>query len=272
MKGKNVLITGGTSEIGYLTALDLATMGARVFITSKDAQRGARAEKELRRAAGHDDVHFIAADPSRVKDARKLASAVAKRAPRLDALINTASGMYQERWVTAEGYEGSLAVNLLVPFALTESLLPALSATKNARVVNVLSNAYAMVKRDPFADIDATAGYVSMDVYARAKLLAVLWTFALARRVSDLGIAVNAANPAASFMPAFLATAPEAGDVTGTYFDDAETEGAAFMRRRHPTMRTLDVEDQERAWDLAASLVGRGSLADLAIARASNWP
>jgi NAD(P)-dependent dehydrogenase (short-subunit alcohol dehydrogenase family) len=38
--GKNALVTGGTSGIGFHTALALARMGAVVYITGRDPSRG----------------------------------------------------------------------------------------------------------------------------------------------------------------------------------------------------------------------------------------
>src|SRR4030095_11771250 len=69
------------------------------------------------------------------------------------------------------------------PFTLTGELLPLLQANAPARCVNVVSAGFKMWKTDPFQDLQSTQRYVSGDVYAHAKLLNVLASLALARRL-----------------------------------------------------------------------------------------
>jgi NAD(P)-dependent dehydrogenase (short-subunit alcohol dehydrogenase family) len=77
---------------------------------------------------------------------------------------------------------------------LTEALLPIL-ARGPARVVNAASAAHAMRRGDPLADIQFERSYLGLRAYARATLLNLLWTFALARRPGGSGVVANATNP-----------------------------------------------------------------------------
>jgi dehydrogenase/reductase SDR family protein 12 len=47
MKGKTVVITGRTSGIGEISALELAGMGARIVLIARDAARGAATLRRL---------------------------------------------------------------------------------------------------------------------------------------------------------------------------------------------------------------------------------
>ena len=60
MYGKTVVVTGGNSGIGYQTALALSTMGARVIVTARNADKGRAAV-----AAMNDTVDGQAASPTR---------------------------------------------------------------------------------------------------------------------------------------------------------------------------------------------------------------
>jgi NAD(P)-dependent dehydrogenase (short-subunit alcohol dehydrogenase family) len=51
-----------------------------------------------------------------------------------------------------------------------------------------------MWKRDPLEDVQSIERYVGIDAYAHAKLLNLLFTLALARRLEGR-ISVNAVNP-----------------------------------------------------------------------------
>ena len=66
MEGKTILVTGATAGIGFYTARDLASKGARVLVTGRDEERGREAVAELRLRAGQDDIHFFATDHSTV--------------------------------------------------------------------------------------------------------------------------------------------------------------------------------------------------------------
>jgi len=200
MEGKNVLVTGATSGIGFSTAGAVAEKGARVIVTGRDEERGCEAVLELRRRAGHDRIEFLPAEHSTVRGNRRLAERVAGTADRLDVLVNNVGGLYAERRETEDGYEATLATNFLGPFSLTDALMPllrgsAVRAGSPVRVVNVASAAHKMLKGGPFEDLEMRGKYVGFDAYARSKLLNVLWTPALARRLEGSGVVANATNP-----------------------------------------------------------------------------
>ena len=286
MEGKTVLITGATSGIGFYTALALASKGARVLVTGRDKERGREAVGELRRRAGHDRIDFLAVDHSTVGGNRDLAERISNQLDRLDVLVNNVGGIYARRWETEDGYEATLAMNFLGPFALTDGLLSLLLESAPARIVNVTSAAHKMWKRDPFEDLDMREGYVGIEAYARSKLLNVLWTLALVRRLEGSGVVANVTNPgmawtamtqaltpeavpawryfwpvvrlmqrrasaeAASKSSVFLASSEDAANVSGAYFESNAEPG-------RPSKLALDVENQELACDFAQTLIAR---------------
>lgn len=106
------------------------------------------------------------------------------------------------------GIEATLAMNVVGPFVLTRALRPVLEASAPARIVNVASDAYTMARPDPFDDVPAANAYLGIEVYARAKALAMLWTFALARRLAGTGVVANVTNPGMAWTPMTAAMAP----------------------------------------------------------------
>jgi NAD(P)-dependent dehydrogenase (short-subunit alcohol dehydrogenase family) len=285
MQGTVALVTGATAGIGFHTARALVTLGARVVVTGRDTARGQAAARLLAGGDGHDRVRFIATDHATVAGNRALAQQLAGELDRLDVLVNNVgTSPSGQRRVTADGYEATLAVNFVGPAALTTGLLPLLRHSAPARVVTVVSSAHAMWKRDPFADLHAQQRYVGIETYAHAKLLSLLWTLSLARRLDGTGVVVNATNPGMAWTPGtqsltpqavpawrwvwplvrllqrraspetaarssvFLAAAEEAASVTGQYFESK-------AQPKRPSPPALDIGNQERAWELAATLI-----------------
>jgi NAD(P)-dependent dehydrogenase (short-subunit alcohol dehydrogenase family) len=166
-----------------------------VLITGLKAGPGEDAAAAIRRESGQELVRFLQADHATVAGNQQLADQVRAAVPGLDVLVNNVGGLYQTRWETADGYEATLAMNFLGPFALTSELLPLLTANAPARCVNVVSAGFKMWKTDPFQDVQSTQRYVSGDVYAHTKLLNVLSSLALARRLPAEQVTVNLVHP-----------------------------------------------------------------------------
>jgi NAD(P)-dependent dehydrogenase (short-subunit alcohol dehydrogenase family) len=204
------LVTGGTAGIGFELARALATRGLTVVVTGRDEQRGQAAVADLRRAAGHDRVEFLAVDHLLIPANLQLAERLGGRLDRLDLLVNNVGRVFPRHEETAEGNEATLALNFLGPFALTEALRPLLLASAPARVVNMNSSAHKMWRRDPLDDLQSRARYVGISAHARAKLLNLIWTVALARQLDGARVVANAVNPGAAWTPGTAQLTPEA--------------------------------------------------------------
>jgi NAD(P)-dependent dehydrogenase (short-subunit alcohol dehydrogenase family) len=122
----------------------------QILVTGRSKERGDDAVAAVRRAAGHDAVGLVVADALSVRENIRLADEVARRVPRLDILVNNVGGgSFAERQETPEGLEATLALNFAGPFALTTRLLARLEGRLPARIINVVSSAYAMWTREP---------------------------------------------------------------------------------------------------------------------------
>jgi retinol dehydrogenase 14 len=179
MAGKTVLVTGGSGGIGKATDLRLATMGAHVAITGRDVGRTESAAAEIRAAAGG-QVEVFVADLSSQSEVRRLAGEVLDKLPRIDVLVNNVGGYWATRHISADGLEGTFALNHLAPFLLTNLLLDRLKASAPARVITVSSNVQAMGQVD-FGDLQGEVSYSGSRAYNQSKLANVLFTYELAR-------------------------------------------------------------------------------------------
>lgn len=273
-----VLLTGGTSGIGRAGAELLAERGATVVVTGRDEGRGREVARTLTEETPG-TVTFQRADFERLDAVFDLARTVREEFDRLDVLVNNAACSHKERRVTPDGYEATWQVNHLAPFLLTYELVPLLVASAPARVVTTASDVHRRADLD-FDDLQLTAGYDSLDAYARSKFANVAFTVELASRLPD-GVTANCVHPGfvpgsglyrdsglaiRTLMRAFsvlpvgtsveeggrrlehLAASTEVADVTGAYFDGYEAVT--------PAPKTSDADVRERLWRVSADHCG----------------
>ena len=125
LSGKRGLVTGGTRGIGMMIARGLLQEGARVVISSRNAEPCAQAQEQL---SEHGDVWAIPADLSRHDECERIAHVVTADSGSLDILVNNAGAMWDEPLETFPdaAWDTVLDLNLKSPFWLVQALLPAL--------------------------------------------------------------------------------------------------------------------------------------------------
>ncbi len=193
MEGKIVLVTGSTGGIGKETARQLAALGASVILVGRDKRRADAAVADLRHTSGNDDVTAITADMSRLRDVRRLAQEAGGRAGGVDVLINNAGATRSHREMTEDGIETAFAVNVVAPFCLTHWLMPALTASGQARVINITGGI-------PRGQIDLNnlqgeKSYVGLSVYNQTKLAQMAMSYRFAQELAATPVTLNVAYP-----------------------------------------------------------------------------
>ncbi len=184
LKGKNVVITGGNSGIGYYAALELGRAGANVIIACRDAVRGESALAELQKQAPGLSLMVESLDLTDLLSVRMFAEKFLGANKPLDILINNAGIMaLPQRELTSDGFEVQFGTNHLGHFALTGLLLPALKRSDAPRVVTVSSGVanMKMAKLD-LGNLQSEVSYEPMETYAQSKLANLAFMLELGRR------------------------------------------------------------------------------------------
>ena len=198
MNGKRVLITGATNGIGKQAALELATMGADLVIVGRNEAKTRRVQNDLRALNGGGEIDYLIADLSSMAEIRRIADEFRAKYGRLDVLLNNAGAAFSDFQLSADGYEMSFALNHISYYLLTHLLLDVLVQTSQeqdeARIINVSSSAHrgATLRLDNLRD---KRGFNFMNSYGASKLMNVLFTYELARRLADSSVVVNAVHP-----------------------------------------------------------------------------
>lgn len=279
LDGKTIVITGANSGIGLIAAKALARMGATLVLACRNPERGEQARAAVAAAAGHDRVSLVRCDLGDLADIRRAAAELAAL-PRIDVLLNNAGAYNAEARRTADDLELTFGANHIGPFLLTNLLLDRIKATPGARVINVASAAH-MGGHLVWDDLGyERRGYQALRAYCDSKLMNMLFTHALARRLEGSGAVTNCLHPGAvatnfavNDTGAFAALArlgsvfllsPEAGAATSIFLasDPAggATNGRYYSRRSLawcPNKARND-EDAERLWERSKSITGVG--------------
>lgn len=197
--GKVAVVTGGAKGVGAMISTSLVQAGAEVLIV---ARGGGENEAFAAGLASEGRCSFLAHDLATMQGVRSAAADIAKRAPRLNLLVNNA-GTFTAAPVDAiddTQWDREFAVNLRAPFFLVQSLLPQLKAAVKpgdpARIVNIGSIAALWAK--------SSSAYA----YGATKAGVHQLTRMLASDLTRQGITVNAIAP--GFFPS---------DMTAGFFD-----------------------------------------------------
>lgn len=200
VRGKRVLVTGGTSGIGRMIVEGLAERGARVFTCSRKQDSVEGLVSELK-GKGY-DVAGTTGDLSKFEDIEKVAKAAADHfGGQLDVLVNNAGATWGASLdeYPEKGWDKVFDLNVKAVFFMTQKCLPALRAAgslpdKTSRVINIGSISGIQYSLD-----NAWA-------YHPAKAAVHHMTKVMAKELIKEGVAVNAIAPGLfpSKMTAFM--------------------------------------------------------------------
>jgi retinol dehydrogenase-12 len=273
---KTAIVTGANTGMGKETARELARLGMKVIMACRNREKGEAARKEIVAETGNQDVQVMLLDLASRDSIRGFVREYTQRNERLDVLVNNAGVSLRERTET-DGVETTIATNHIGPFLLTILLVDLLKRSRPARVVLVASMVHRNARFDP-EDFGGKRAWTGYGAYANSKLLNILFSFELARRLAGTGVTVTCLNPGLvnseffrnyrriPFMlrvvkrligktPAegartavWLASAADAEGITGKYFENRAEAAASPVARDEALAR--------KVWDLSERLAG----------------
>ena len=277
VKDKVCVVTGASGGIGKQVALGLAREGARVVIVSHSKDRAQQAVDEIVHTSLNPHVDVVVADLSVHDGVRAAAAEIDRRYGQLHVLINNSGLLIGKRRLTADGIESTFALNHLGYFHLTNLLLDKIKASAPARIVNTSSMAHHWGRLD-FDNLQGEKRYSQWRAYSTSKLLNVLFTFELARRLEGTQVTANAVHPGfvrsgfgtTATLPMRLAIragwpgaiSAEKGARTTLWAATSHTlDGVTgkYMARSEvveSSEASKDVDAQRRLWELSERLTG----------------
>jgi NAD(P)-dependent dehydrogenase (short-subunit alcohol dehydrogenase family) len=190
------LITGANRGVGRAVARQLADRGATVLLGSRDLGRGEEAAEALRSGGG--DVRALMLDVTDAATIESAAREIDERFGRLDVLVNNAGisgspGPTEPATADLELVRRVFETNVFGVIAVTNAMLPLLSCSAAARIVNVSSGIGSLAyMTDPDHYMSRLAGHAA---YPPSKTALNSLTVQYAKDLRKQGILINACTP-----------------------------------------------------------------------------
>src|SRR5260370_12653676 len=195
LRGKRVIVTGGSAGLGVETARFLAGHGAHVVGAARDLTKAEAATTQVRKdaAANGGSFEMVALDLASLRSVRDCADKLLKKGELFDVVIANAGVMATPVGHTTEGFEKQFATNHLGHFVFVNRIAPLIRA--GGRLINLSSSGHRfsnVILDDP--NFERTP-YDPFVAYGRSKTANILFAVAFDERHRASGIRGAAAHP-----------------------------------------------------------------------------
>ena len=183
LTGKNAIVTGGASGIGFETTRALATAGASVIVAVRRPREAEDVVAQLRATTGNPSIHVRHLELSDLSSVHSFAN---EWSGPLHILINNAGIMaVPSLEKTPQGFELQFGTNFLGHFVLTTALRRALAAANGSRVVSLSSSAH-LFSPVVFDDLNFDfVPYTPIGAYGQSKTACALLSVGITNQWAD---------------------------------------------------------------------------------------
>jgi len=185
-EGKVAVVTGSSSGIGLLTAVELARNGYGVVATMRNLANRGRLEEAAQAAGVHDRLDLRRIDITEFDSLPGGVEAIVRDHGRIDLLINNAGfsvAGFAEDMTLAE-LRHQLETNFFGNVAMTKAVLPVLRAQRSGHIITVTS-------------VAGRLGQPMLSAYSASKYALEGWSESLRIETHSLGIRVSLVEPGA---------------------------------------------------------------------------
>jgi NAD(P)-dependent dehydrogenase (short-subunit alcohol dehydrogenase family) len=256
-----VLLTGGTSGLGYHAALNIAQKHPKYLVIITGRSDPDSSAQKINTKLSQKNVAFLPLDLSSLTKVRAFAESWPSRnyPPITSLILNAGSQFLGPMETNEEGYEKTFMINHLGHALLFHLFTPYL--TPNARIIVTASGTHDPIITQKLGLPDAayttaeelahpnpeTAHPEGMQRYNSTKLANVIWTYALACHLADAKshITANAFNP--GLMPGTRLAREYKPFVKFLWFH-VLPRIIPLLRMMYPVLRTMEESGDNLAW------------------------
>ena len=192
LKGKSIIVTGGSSGIGRAAALMLGQAGCKLTVANVHPEAGEAVVREIDEAGG--EAQFVRTDANLEEDVRNMVEAAVSRYGRLDGACNSAGVPQSGKLVhemSAEEWDRCHNLNMRGLFFCNKHQIAAMLQTGGGSIVNIASSG-------------ALAAFPNGSEYCASKAGVLGFVRAAAMDYATKGIRINAILPGGTLTPMLL--------------------------------------------------------------------
>lgn len=183
VKGKVVLITGGSSGIGQATALQVARAGAKTVIVARGLEKLEETAEMIRAEKG--EVHYYSCDLADLEDIDRMARQVIEDHGKIDILVNNAGRSIRRSihlsFDRFHDFTRLVELNYFGAIRMIMAVLPTMEANRYGQIINISS--IGVLTNPP-----RFAGYVA------SKSALDAWTRCVAPEYVDKNVSMTTIN------------------------------------------------------------------------------
>ncbi|MDX2431665.1 MAG: SDR family NAD(P)-dependent oxidoreductase [Bacteroides sp.] len=192
MEGKQVLITGASSGLGFATAVEMAKRGARVIMAQRSGIPGKG--EEVKKKSGSDKVEMIKLDLSNLESLKGFTKELREKFGPMDIIICNAAMVAKNGRALKEGLDQMFVVNYFAKFLLAKELgkgkLLNYEGKELPRIIFVASESHRSpsdFEWDKFGSFESYGIKQSVAMYGYYKLLLLTMASEFKRRLNPDG-------------------------------------------------------------------------------------
>lgn len=263
LTGKRVVITGCSGGIGLETARTMAQVGANIVMANRDSEKSQTALAQLIEEFPESEIATMSLDLSSLASVRAFTDEYMKTYDDLHILINNAGIMACPQSQTQDGFETQFGTNHIGHFLLTCRLVPVLTASAPARVVNLSSGGHRRGILDVADPNYENRPYDKWESYGQSKTANILFSLELNKRLESAGIKSYSVHPG-------MIMTDLGRHLTKQDVDDFLKKTAPSEKNPGPTRKTIPAGASTTVWAATASELeshGGTYLEDCSVAR-----
>ncbi len=185
-KEKIAVVTGSSSGIGLLTAVELALNGYRVVATMRNLANSGRLEEAAQKAGVRERIYVLRLDITEFESLAGAVDEIIRSHDGIDVLVNNAgfsvAGFAED--MTLDELRHQLETNFFGNAAMTKAVLPVMRAQKSGHIITVTS-------------VAGRLGQPMLSAYSASKYALEGWSESLRIETHSLGIRVALVEPGA---------------------------------------------------------------------------
>ena len=183
---KVAVITGSSSGIGLLTAIEFAHNGYRVVATMRDLSRSGRLEEAAQKAGVREKLDLRRLDVTEFDSLPGAVEAIVRDHGRIDVLVNNAgfsvAGFVEDLHLSEIRHQ--FETNFFGNVAMTKAVLPVMRQQKSGHIIQV-------------ASVTGRLGQPMLSAYCASKFALEGFSESLRIETHSLGIRVSLVEPGA---------------------------------------------------------------------------